>query len=103
MPPTRVDSQPDCPQLYGYPAFIRAFGTYSESSGYQLSGQWQIALGVLGSVGAFVGALLNGYFLRHFGFRPVFMGSLVLMAAFIPISVFGNSVSLQVVGQALCG
>jgi hypothetical protein len=31
------------------------------------------------------------------------MGGMVLMIAFIPISVFGETVELQVVGQTLCG
>ncbi|CAJ2511697.1 Uu.00g073220.m01.CDS01 [Anthostomella pinea] len=88
--------------LYAYPAFKKQFGQ-PYKDGYQILGKWQSALGGGATAGAFVGALCNGWLLKRFGFRYVFMGGTILMTAFIPISVFGENVGLQVLGQALCG
>ena len=53
--------------------------------------------------GSFFGALLNGVMIKHLGFRWSFIIGMVMMIAFPFISVFGMSVELQTVGQALCG
>jgi SP family general alpha glucoside:H+ symporter-like MFS transporter len=90
--------------FYGYPAFAKQFGRYDTATdSYQVSGSWQLALGCGPSAGALVGATLNGYLVQRFGFRSVFMGTLIAMNAFIFIDFFGKSVALQTVGQVLCG
>ena len=90
--------------FYGYPAFSKQFGTYDASTAsYQVSGSWQLALGCGPTAGALVGATFNGYFVQRFGFRPVFMGALIAMNAFIFVDFFGKTVALQTVGQVLCG
>lgn len=53
--------------------------------------------------GSFFGALLNGVLVKWIGFRWSFMIGMVMMIAFPFISIFGTTVELQVVGQALCG
>lgn len=46
---------------------------------------------------------LNGYLIKHYGFKKVFMGGFLMMCAFVFVSFFGKSVGLQVAGQVLCG
>ena len=53
--------------------------------------------------GAIVGAMVNGFLCPRYGFKPMFLGAMVLMIAFVFVSVFGNTVELQAVGQILCG
>lgn len=90
--------------FYGYPAFRRQFGKYiDETSGYQVAGPWQSALGSGPVAGSVVGAFLNGWAVVRFGYRPVFFVGLISMNAFIFISFFGKSIELQVVGQILSG
>jgi MFS transporter, SP family, general alpha glucoside:H+ symporter len=90
--------------FYGYPAFAKQFGSFdSATNSYQVSGAWQLALGCGPTAGALVGATINGFLIQKFGFRPVFMGALIFMNAFIFIDFFGKSVQLQTVGQVLCG
>jgi len=87
----------------GYPAFQKEFGSYHEGHGYQVSASWQSALWAGSIAGAIIGAFLNGYFTKKYGFRPVFLGFLILMCSFIFISFFGKTVNIQTVGQVLCG
>ena len=90
--------------FYGYPAFAKQFGSYDATTdSYQVSGSWQLALGCGPTAGALVGATINGYLIQRFGFRPVFMGALIAMNAFVFVDFFGKSVALQTVGQVLCG
>lgn len=90
--------------LFGYPAYQKQFGSYSEVSGnYQINGSWQVALGSGPVAGSVIGAFVNGLVVQRYGFRPAFIGGLILMTAFIFISFFGQTIQLQAVGQILCG
>lgn len=53
--------------------------------------------------GSFFGALLNGFMIKRIGFRWSMAVGMVMMIAFPFLSVFGMSVEIQTVGQALCG
>jgi MFS transporter, SP family, general alpha glucoside:H+ symporter len=53
--------------------------------------------------GSFFGALLNGIMIKRIGFRWSMIVGMIMMIAFPFLSVFGTSVELQTVGQALCG
>lgn len=90
--------------LYAYPSYSRRFGEIDTATGtYQIPARWQGAMGSGPQAGAIVGALLNGFLVQRFGYRPAFLAGVVLMASFVFISVFGMSVELQAVGQVLCG
>ncbi|KAL4888884.1 general substrate transporter [Aspergillus ambiguus] len=90
--------------FYGYPAFQNQFGQYyPEHHGHQVPQSWQSALGSGGNAGCIIGAFLNGYLIKHFGFKKVFMGALLSMCGFIFVSFFGKTVGVQVAGQVLCG
>ena len=90
-------------QLYAYPEFKRAFGEEQPDGEYVLTGPWQSGLGAAGMAGSFFGALLNGFMIKRIGFRWSMIIGMVMMIAFPFISVFGETVTLQTVGQALCG
>ncbi|KAL2670290.1 hypothetical protein Neosp_014757 [[Neocosmospora] mangrovei] len=90
--------------LYAYPSYAERFGTKNASTGiWQIEAKWQSAMGSGPQAGAIIGALLNGFLIQRFGYRPAFMFGVILMTAFIFVSVFGMSVELQAVGQILCG
>lgn len=90
--------------LYAYPTYARRFGEYQdETETYQIPARWQSAMGSGPQAGAIIGALLNGFIIQRFGYRPAFLLGVVLMTAFIFVSFFGMSIELQAVGQILCG
>lgn len=53
--------------------------------------------------GCIIGVFLNGYLISHFGFKRVFLASLLAMTAFVFPSFFGKSAAVQTIGQVLCG
>ncbi|TFB02457.1 Maltose permease MAL31 [Trichoderma ghanense] len=90
--------------FFGYPEFAKKYGTdYGGSVGYQVSAPWQSGLNMGSTVGAIFGGILNGYLVSQFGYRPVLMGALFFMNAFIFIVFFANSAAVLLVGQILCG
>lgn len=90
--------------LYAYPTYARRFGEYEDATKtYQIPARWQSAMGSGPQAGAIVGAILNGFIIQRFGYRPAFLLGVVLMTAFVMVSFFGMSVELQAVGQILCG
>ncbi|KAL4812421.1 general substrate transporter [Aspergillus spinulosporus] len=88
--------------FYAYPEFKVHFGQ-EYAHGYEVPGEWQSALGAGGNAGCILGAFLNGYLVKHYGFKRVFIGGLLCMCGFIFVSFFGKSVGVQVAGQVLCG
>ncbi|KAL4768443.1 general substrate transporter [Aspergillus nidulans var. acristatus] len=88
--------------FYAYPEFKYHFGQ-EYAHGYEVPGEWQSALGAGGNVGCIIGAFLNGYLVKHYGFKKVFIGGLLSMCGSIFVSFFGKSVGAQVAGQVLCG
>lgn len=90
--------------FWAQPAFSRKFGEFNASTNsYQISASWQNGLGNAVSVGTIIGAFANGYFIHRYGYRPVLLGSLVAICAFIFISFFAPNAPVLLVGQFLCG
>ncbi|KAK8004989.1 general substrate transporter [Apiospora arundinis] len=88
----------------GFPAFQKQFGEYHDGeAGYQVAAAWQSALWGGSIAGCIIGVFVNGYLISHFGFRRVFLASLLLMTAFIFPSFFGKTPAIQTAGQVLCG
>ncbi len=80
------------------------YGHLNQKTGtYQLTAPWQTALGNASGIGAFFGALLNGYLVDILGQKRLLLGSLVLLSAFIFITVFAQTTGALVAGQILCG
>lgn len=88
--------------FFAFPPFQKQFGE-PFGDGYQVPGRWQSALSGGLSAGAIVGALLNGFAIKRFGYKPTFIVSLCLMCALIFIPFFSKTIELQTVGQVLCG
>lgn len=94
--------------MYAYPTFQRKFGRWvgvsdTTRSGYQLEAKWQAALSNGAGIGAFFGALINGYITNIWGARRVTIGALCLLSAFIFITFFATSTTMLLLGQLLCG
>jgi len=90
--------------LYGYPAYKHHFGFYDPTARtYVIKGAWMSALGSGPVAGSVFGAFINGLVCHRFGYKPAFIGALIMMIAFVFISFFGTTIELQVVGQVLCG
>jgi MFS transporter, SP family, general alpha glucoside:H+ symporter len=89
--------------FFAYPAFRRQFGEQRPDGIYEVPGHWQSALGSVNTAGCIIGAFLNGYLIKIFGFRPTFIAGLAFMCGAIFISFFGQTVLIQTVGQAMCG
>ncbi|OBT43083.1 hypothetical protein VE00_05486 [Pseudogymnoascus sp. WSF 3629] len=90
--------------FYAYPAFALKYGQYVPGTGnYQLTAAWQSGLGNSSGVGAFFGALINGYLVDILGMKRLILISLVALSAFISITVFANNIIVLCVGQIMCG
>ncbi|KAL4967046.1 general substrate transporter [Aspergillus stella-maris] len=88
--------------FFAYPEFKNQFG-HDYPHGKEVPGAWQSALGAGGNAGCITGAFINGYAVKHYGFKKVFMAGLLCMCGFIFVSFFGKSLGAQVAGQVLCG
>lgn len=88
--------------FFAFPAFQKQFGE-PFGDGYQVAGRWQSALSGGLSAGAIVGAMVNGYAIRKFGYKPTFIAAMCCMCGLIFIPFCGKSIELQTVGQVLCG
>lgn len=49
------------------------------------------------------GALLNGYLVSVFGQKHVLLGALVVLVAFIFMTVFAKNLTVLLVGEIMCG
>ena len=89
--------------LFAQPAFCEHFGTYSVDGGWQIAASWQSALGIAPTIGAIVGAYLNGWLTAKFGYRNVLLVSLAAMTAFIFLVFFAVNLAMILVGLIFCG
>ncbi|CAN6596027.1 alpha-glucosides permease Mph3p [Trichomonascus vanleenenianus] len=90
--------------FYAYPEFKQKYGVWlNDKSGYQMEAKWQTALGMSGSVGAFIGVFINGWLTERFGHRKALSMALVSLIGLIFITFFAPSVQVLFVGELLCG
>lgn len=94
--------------FWAYPSFQRKFGDFvgvtdTTRSGYQIPASWQTGLGQASGVGAFFGAIFNGWLVNRFGPRMVLIASLCSLSAFLFITFFAPDRPTLLVGQLLCG
>ncbi|KAM0326267.1 hypothetical protein ACHAQA_006864 [Verticillium albo-atrum] len=89
--------------LFAYPAFQRKFGVLQPNGSYELTAAWQSGLtnGML--VGQIIGLFINGIIAERFGYRYTLVGSLGLVAAFIFIIFFAESLVQLLIGEILIG
>ena len=92
--------------FYAYPQFAKKFGSFHAnipSNPYQVSAAWQAGLGNASGVGAFFGAMLNGFLVDRFGQKRVVLGSLLTLSALLFIVFFAPNAAVLCVGEFLCG
>ncbi|KAH7417731.1 general substrate transporter [Cadophora sp. MPI-SDFR-AT-0126] len=89
--------------FYAYPQFAKKYGTFFPGVGYQLTAPWQAGLGNASGIGAFFGALLNGYLVAKFGVKRVIVGALIFLSATLFIVFFAPNIEVLLVGQLICG
>lgn len=89
--------------LFAQPAFAQRFGSFSADSGWQIPAPWQSALGTAPTIGAIVGAFLNGYLAHKFGYRKVLLVSLLAITGFIFLLFFATTLGMLFAGLVLCG
>ncbi|RDW82171.1 hypothetical protein BP6252_03283 [Coleophoma cylindrospora] len=82
--------------FYAYPAFARNYGVYVPTTkNYQITAR----LCLRGSIRA----LLNGYLVSMFGQKRVLLGALIVLTAFIFMTVFAQNLVVLLVGEIMCG
>jgi MFS transporter, SP family, general alpha glucoside:H+ symporter len=75
----------------------------STRSGYQLEPAWQAGVGNGAGVGAFFGAVFNGWLVNRFGQKWTIVGALVVLTGFIFMTFFAQNIQTLLAGQILCG
>ena len=89
--------------FFAYPTFAQKYGTLVPGSGYQLTAPWQAGVSDASGVGAFFGALANGYLVTWLGHKRVLLGSLVVLSCFIFMTFFAPDIGVLTAGEFLCG
>jgi MFS transporter, SP family, general alpha glucoside:H+ symporter len=90
--------------FYAYPTFAQKYGQFIDEHGeYQLSAEWQAALGNSSGVGCFFGVLLNGWIVNRLGQKPVLLGALAMLSCTIFLTFFAPNIIVLMVGEFLCG
>ncbi|CRK22702.1 hypothetical protein BN1723_012739, partial [Verticillium longisporum] len=89
--------------LFAYPAFQRKFGVEQPNGSFELTAAWQSGLtnGML--VGQILGLFINGIVAERLGYRYTLVGSLGLVAAFIFIIFFAETLVQLLIGEILIG
>jgi MFS transporter, SP family, general alpha glucoside:H+ symporter len=95
-------------QFYAFPEFQKKYGrwvgvTDTTRSGYQLETQWQVGVGNGAGVGAFFGAIFNGWLVNHFGQKYTTIGALFFLSGTIFLTFFAQNIETLLAGQILCG
>ncbi|SMR45196.1 unnamed protein product [Zymoseptoria tritici ST99CH_1A5] len=88
--------------LFAQPAFSQRYGIRVDD-GYQIPAPWQSGLGTAPTIGAIMGAFLNGWLTHKFGYRKVLIVSLAAIIAFIFPLFFAPSLAVLLIGLILCG
>ncbi|GAM86433.1 hypothetical protein ANO11243_044470 [Dothideomycetidae sp. 11243] len=89
--------------LFALGPFQKKYGVLQADGSYQLTAAWQSGLSNASLVGEICGLWLNGIFAEKYGYRKTIIGSLILVAAFIFIPFFANSLPQIIAGQILLG
>jgi len=89
--------------LFAFPAFQKKYGHQIGDTGkYQLTGPWQMALGMGVPVGNMFGIFINGYLTDRYGHKLVLNAALVVLMGLIFIQFFAQNIESLFVGQLLC-
>ncbi|KAL8282860.1 hypothetical protein RB597_010215 [Gaeumannomyces tritici] len=89
--------------FYAYPEFKKSFGNPTGNGDYQLPAQWQAGLSNGVACGQIFGLLINGIIAERWGYRKVYIGSMVCLTGFIFLFFFANSLPMLLAAEVLCG
>ncbi|KAJ1025108.1 hypothetical protein NDA16_002615 [Ustilago loliicola] len=89
--------------FFGSNAFIDRFGTVLANGEKVITAPWQTGLSNSALVGEVIGLLFQGWASDRWGYRPVYMGSMVFMTLTIFIPVFATSLPMLSAGEVLMG
>lgn len=90
--------------FWAYPRFGEKYGHFVDAeTGYIVNATWQSGLNMGSTVGAIFGALFNGWATAKWGYKPVTIGGLFFLNAFIFIVFFAPTKAVLLVGQITCG
>ncbi|KAL1842788.1 hypothetical protein VTK73DRAFT_3042 [Phialemonium thermophilum] len=90
--------------LQAFPSFQSRFGhRVGDTSQYQLSAPWQVALGVSNSVGNIFGIYINSVLTERFGHKRALLGTLFVLTGIIFVPFFATSIRMLFAGEILCG
>jgi hypothetical protein len=89
--------------LFAYPPFQRKFGVLQPDGTYQLTAAWQSGLSNGALVGEILGLFLNGIIAEKIGYRKTMIGALTLVAAFVFIIFFSETLVQLLIGEILIG
>lgn len=88
--------------LYALPAFRENYGSLYEGS-YQISSPWMNMLSYLQMITNIIAAQVAGSLSQRYGYRPLFLSSLVIMGGAIFVTFFAPNLPVLLVGELLCG
>ena len=90
--------------FFGFPAFQKKYGHEIDHTGrYNLSAEWQMALGLVSPIGNIIGITLNGVLTDRFGHKVVLHGGLVALVIFNFALVYAPNVGVLLLGELACG
>ncbi|KAH8659971.1 general substrate transporter [Xylariales sp. PMI_506] len=89
--------------FFSFPEFQKRYGVLESSGSYQIPAELQSGIGNGVNAGEIIGLLLNGFFVDHFGYRWVMIGSLFLMCCFIFLQFFATSIYMYLGAEVLLG
>ncbi|KAK4235189.1 general substrate transporter [Achaetomium macrosporum] len=90
--------------FYALPAFQQKYGRLVDGDGdYELSAQWQLALGMGNPIGQVLGALASGYPLEWFGRRWTLAACCLWSTGFVFVQFFATSIGMLCAGEILGG
>lgn len=89
--------------FYAYPAFLKKFGKYTTTDGYQLSAAWQSGMGNGSGAGEIIGLFINGWASEKYGYKKVMAVSLASTICFIFLSFFAENVQTLEAYEILMG
>jgi MFS transporter, SP family, general alpha glucoside:H+ symporter len=92
--------------FYGFPSFRDRYGKVvpgDPSAGKQISGPWQVALGVASLVGQIIGSFLVTIPMERYGRRPTLLISLFLTSALTFMQFFSQSIQVLTASEYLSG
>ncbi|KHJ35829.1 putative maltose permease (major facilitator superfamily) [Erysiphe necator] len=92
------------PNFFAFPSFAKKYGSFDAATNtYQLSAEWQVALGNSSGISAVLGIFVNGYLVSIYGHKKVLLGSLIFLSAAITVVFLAPNIGILCLGELLCG